>query len=750
MQRQDQQKNQEMIVKFLNFCATLIQKNVKGYIQRQRHKIIMMHIRRFKAILNGFIQGYRTRQIMKVPDVAKLRQNIIETDDGTYGNPQIRQKKITLIRMIDNYLQNGQFYKKLKRVKSSQKQFVRNQWMDNEFVNQDQNYQQNYYKKPQKQLPKQNQVEQQYYDQLIQNEYTEQPQPYYQEYMQQQSQIRDKSHSNSNLSGQYNQSQRYDYYQDERPIKSKNQSNYQVQERTTPERNSYEDDRPICGKGKYQYQEDNRPIGAKNHNTQNFYEDERPINAKNTNNYYEDERPITAKNTNTYNQYEDERPIKSGKDKYQLDQEQFPNDDRPIASTGKYQQFEDERPLGGKGQYNIPADDMPISGKGTYGEFEEEAPPKRQKQPPKKKKEQKKDYKQMDVPQQDMYDNQNENEPPFGRVQNEDQNDQEKPKPKKKDPKLLENLKKRTKYDPRKAIQEAKKKQEEQQQLESVDVEEVIEEKEVQPQQQQQIPSKKQVLSQKNLQEKQSQSSPKSSKNNLSATPEKQTPRKEQIEEGSPKDDGSDQKPKNFLKRKSKQIPLKNPKVDPKTVKSKVKNCWNAGNTIEDPELDGNEDVPQSPKAYINNKSPSRRFEQKGTDLPLNYQQQLLQQQQLIQQQQQIQQSKSQGPLHVQVQLMQENQSQFQINPSQQANQQQKRQSIQLDELERAYYSKYTQKLDTTKMNLKVLDQERQQNPRGVPIITTKSRFFTSFRVNDFERLLAQLEDQYNKLQIQK
>ncbi|CAD8135025.1 unnamed protein product [Paramecium pentaurelia] len=757
MQRQESQKNQEMIVKFLNFCATLIQKNVKGYIQRQRHKIIMMHIRRFKAILNGFIQGYRTRQIMKVPDVAKLRQNIIETDDGTYGNPQIRQKKINLIRMIDSYLQNGQFYQKLNRVKSSQKQFVRNQWLDNEFVNQDQNYQQNYYKKPQKQLPKQNQIEQQYYDQLIQNEYAEQPQADYQQYMQQQSQIHDKSHSNSNLSGQYNQSQRYEYQQDERPIKSKNQHNYVVQERITPERNSYDDDRPICGKGKYQYQEDDRPINAKYTNTQNLYEDERPINAKNRNNNYEDDRLITAKNTKAINQYEDDRPIKKGKDTYQIDQEQFPDNDRPIASSGQYQQFEDERPLGGKGQYNIPVDDMPINGKGTYGDFEEEAPPKKQKQPLKKKKDQKKDNKIIDVPQQNMYDNQNENEPPFGKAQNDDQNDLEKPKQKKKDPKLLENLKKRTKYDPRKAIQEAKKKQEEQQQLEQVDDEEVIEqqlEKEVLPQQQQQIPQKKQVLSQKNLQEKQQkQLSPKSSKQNFSATPERQTPMIEQVDEGSPKDDNSDQKPKNFLKRKSKQIPLKNPKVDPKTVKSKVKNCWNAGNTIDDPELDGNEDIPQSPKAYITNKSPSRRFEQKGSELQSNYQQQLLQQQQLIQQQQQIQQNKSQGPLHVQVQLVQDNQSQYQINPSHQANQQlqqQKRQSIQLDELERAYYSKYTQKLETTKMNLKVLDQERQENSRGVPIITAKSRFFTSFRVNDFERLLAQLEDQYNKLQISK
>ncbi|CAD8053744.1 unnamed protein product [Paramecium sonneborni] len=754
MQRQDSLKNQEMIVKFLNFCATLIQKNVKGYIQRQRHKIIMMHIRRFKAILNGFIQGYRTRQIMKVPDVAKLRSNIIETDDGTYGNPQIRQKKIRLIRMIENYLQNGQFYKKLKRVKSSQKQFLSNQYLDNEFVNQDQKFQQNYYKKPQKQPLSQNYVDQQYYDQLIQNEYSEQPQPYYQEYIQQQSQIHNKSHSSANLSEQYNQNQKFEYQQDERSIRSKNQQNFV--DRLTPEKNSYDDDRPICGKGKYNYVEDDRPINGQNENTQNYYEDDRPITTKNMNNYYDDDRPINAKNTNNaWNNQEDERPIRKGKDNFQLNQE-YQHNDKPIASTGQYQQFEDERPLGGKGQYNIPVDDIPINGKGTYGNFEEEAPPKKQKQPQKKKNEQKKENKQLDDPQQNIYDNQNENEPPFGKISNEDENNQEKPKKKKKDPKLLENLKKRTKYDPRKAIQDAKKKQEEQQQIEQADIEEIVEqeEKEVQPQVQQQIPQKKQVLSQKNLQEKQQQQqqlSPKSSKINLSATPERQTPTKEQIGECSPKDDASDQKPKNFLKRKSKQIPLKNPKVDPKTVKSKVKNCWNAGNPLDDPEFDGNEDIPQSPKAQINNKSPSRRFEQKGQDQQYNYQQQQLQQQQILQQQQ-LQQNKSQGPLHVQVQLVQENQSQYQINPSHQANhiQQQKKQSIQLDELERAYYSKYTQKLETTKMNLKSLDEERQSISRGVPIITNKSRFFTSFRVNDFERLLAQLEDQYNKLQISK
>jgi hypothetical protein len=39
--------------------------------------------------------------------------------------------------------------------------------------------------------------------------------------------------------------------------------------------------------------------------------------------------------------------------------------------------------------------------------------------------------------------------------------------------------------------------------------------------------------------------------------------------------------------------------------------------------------------------------------------------------------------------------------------------------------------------NLKSLVEERLQHPDGVPIITTRSRFFTAFKVNDFERLLA-------------
>jgi hypothetical protein len=39
--------------------------------------------------------------------------------------------------------------------------------------------------------------------------------------------------------------------------------------------------------------------------------------------------------------------------------------------------------------------------------------------------------------------------------------------------------------------------------------------------------------------------------------------------------------------------------------------------------------------------------------------------------------------------------------------------------------------------NLKSLVEERLQHPDVVPIITTRSRFFTAFKVNDFERLLA-------------
>lgn len=91
-------------------------------------------------------------------------------------------------------------------------------------------------------------------------------------------------------------------------------------------------------------------------------------------------------------------------------------------------------------------------------------------------------------------------------------------------------------------------------------------------------------------------------------TPERKTPSKDAIGECSPKED-IDNRPKNFLKRKSKQVPLNNPRVDPKSVKSKVKNCWNGANIGDEGDIDVIEDVPQSPKAYFNNKSPSRRFD---------------------------------------------------------------------------------------------------------------------------------------------
>jgi len=54
-------------------------------------------------------------------------------------------------------------------------------------------------------------------------------------------------------------------------------------------------------------------------------------------------------------------------------------------------------------------------------------------------------------------------------------------------------------------------------------------------------------------------------------------------------------------------VPLNNPKMDPKAIKSKVKNCWNG----EEGEVDVSEDVHMSPKAYVNTKSPSKRFLEK-------------------------------------------------------------------------------------------------------------------------------------------
>lgn len=77
------QSNNDIVARFLNFCATLIQKHAKGFLQRQRHKIVMMHIHRFKSLLNAMISGYKIRKILRLNDVATLREDILATDDGS-------------------------------------------------------------------------------------------------------------------------------------------------------------------------------------------------------------------------------------------------------------------------------------------------------------------------------------------------------------------------------------------------------------------------------------------------------------------------------------------------------------------------------------------------------------------------------------------------------------------------------------------------------------------------------------------
>jgi hypothetical protein len=78
------------MTKFLNHCATIIQKHVKGHLQRQRDHVIIPKIRRFRELTIAYFRGikkniflaYRLRKIMKSQQIRKTIDDIYKIDNG--------------------------------------------------------------------------------------------------------------------------------------------------------------------------------------------------------------------------------------------------------------------------------------------------------------------------------------------------------------------------------------------------------------------------------------------------------------------------------------------------------------------------------------------------------------------------------------------------------------------------------------------------------------------------------------------
>ncbi|KAM3133325.1 hypothetical protein pb186bvf_014618 [Paramecium bursaria] len=643
--RQQQQPSNDVILRFLNYCATIIQKHVKGYQHRERHKIIMMRIRRFKQLLNAFISGYKIRKILKLSEINGIIFDIQETDDGTYGNPITEKKKTRLIQRINQLFITGSYTQNRKQSKSSKnlKQINNN-------------------------LPFQNQNKQEDYSQ-IKKQQNDMP-------------IRSKGQYDQNPEQGSGTNRNFD----ERPTNNKKYNQSESQQNLKQRKfNAQDDDNPIQARGQYQFNEPNKqsfeelPIRSKGQ----YQFEEQPINPKGQQVNQYDEQPIKSKGQYA-NQY-DEKPTAKGS-------YSNPYDEQPIGGRNKGQKHNqfDEQPIGGQGSYSNPYDEQPIQSKGGYSNQYEDKPltskgqydyeePQEEKPKPKPKAKPKKKVVNEDIKQEQEYDDIKQPE----KYDNEFQASEDQPKKKKQDPKAIENLKKRTKYDPRKAIQEAKKK----------DGRIIING----------ITSKTPPKQKKPQQPQQK-------------TPVKQVQVKQEVKpeiEIEVVQDSEDQlnQPKNFLKRKSKKVPLNNPKQEPKTVKSKV-NCWTQN---EDVEVEQTDDTHLSPKGYMQTRSPSKRFEQ----------------QQTIQQ--------SQIPIIRQ-------QIQIQQNQQQQQQQQKGVKKISIEELEKTYNTNYTQKYSTTMSQLQQLNQQRLVGSAAVPIITVRSRFYATFRLSEFENLLQILEDQYIRL----
>lgn len=72
------QNNKQVVRNFMNLCATMIQANFKGYMQRKYYQKFLPVYRRFKQLLYAGFIGWKTRKVFKL-SIIKAKINDIKT-----------------------------------------------------------------------------------------------------------------------------------------------------------------------------------------------------------------------------------------------------------------------------------------------------------------------------------------------------------------------------------------------------------------------------------------------------------------------------------------------------------------------------------------------------------------------------------------------------------------------------------------------------------------------------------------------
>ena len=76
-QTQTKNKKNNLQQLFVHHCATLIQSNYKGYIQRKRYRQFLPIYRRLRELLLAGFEGWKTRRILKLQPI-KTQINAIK------------------------------------------------------------------------------------------------------------------------------------------------------------------------------------------------------------------------------------------------------------------------------------------------------------------------------------------------------------------------------------------------------------------------------------------------------------------------------------------------------------------------------------------------------------------------------------------------------------------------------------------------------------------------------------------------
>lgn len=79
LRKRNQEK--ELLKRYVNHCATMIQKTFRGAITRIRYRQMRRRMRRFRIILTAFVIGWKTRKIFKDNELISLQQDVKDIEN---------------------------------------------------------------------------------------------------------------------------------------------------------------------------------------------------------------------------------------------------------------------------------------------------------------------------------------------------------------------------------------------------------------------------------------------------------------------------------------------------------------------------------------------------------------------------------------------------------------------------------------------------------------------------------------------